>query len=102
MNLASRDVISMVVNIVVAAGNWVGYVNFLVVPLDVFYLILGNDFFLRAKVTIVPHLSGLFIMDELQTCFIQGKLILKDESNDSSKVNNMLSATQVKNGLRRG
>lgn len=40
-------------------------------------------------------------MDELKTCFVQGKFIPKDESNDFSKVNSMLSATQVKNGLRR-
>ena len=102
VNSAARDVIGMAANVVCTVGDWAGYVNFLVVPLDDFDLILGNDFFMRAKVAVVPHLNGLFILDELRTCFVQGKFVPKDECDDVGKVNGVLSATQVENGLRRG
>ena len=53
-------------------GDWKGRIDFLSVPLDDFDFILGNDFFQRAKVTLLPHLNGLLIMDEKQPCFVAG------------------------------
>lgn len=45
-NSASRDGIGVAANILVTVGIWVGYMNFFVVFLDNFDLILENDFFL--------------------------------------------------------
>lgn len=45
-NSASRDGIGVAANILVTVGIWVGYMNFFVVSLDNFDLILENDFFL--------------------------------------------------------
>ena len=53
-------------------GYWKGTIDFLSVPLDDFVLILGNDFFQRAMVALLPHLNGLLIMDEKQPCFVSG------------------------------
>ena len=49
-------------------GNWEGNYKLLCVPLDDFDLILGIDFFLKAKVALLPYLGGLMIMDESQPC----------------------------------
>ena len=49
-------------------GNWEGNYNSLCVPLNDFDLILGINFFLKAKVTLLPYLGELKIMDESQTC----------------------------------
>ena len=48
----------------VQLGNWKGTVNFLSMPLNDFDFILGNDFFQRVKVALLPHLNGVLIMDE--------------------------------------
>ena len=40
--------------------------------MDDFDFMLGNDFFQRAKVALLPHLNGLLIMDEKQSCFVVG------------------------------
>lgn len=39
-NSTARDMIRITANILVTIGNWVEYVNFLIVPLDDFELIL--------------------------------------------------------------
>lgn len=41
VNSTARDMIHITANILVTIGNWVGYVNFLIVSLDDFELILG-------------------------------------------------------------
>lgn len=44
----------------------------MVVPLDNFNLILGNDLFVVTKVAISPHLFELLICDQKMTFFITG------------------------------
>ena len=62
----------MAKNMAIQMGDWKGTIDFLSVPLDDFDFILGNDFFQRAKVALLPHLNGLLIMDEKQPCFVVG------------------------------
>ena len=83
---------------VVQLRNWKGIVNFLSVPLDDFDFILGNDFFQRAKVAFLPHLNGIFIMDETRTCYVHG--INKQPKKSSKK--RIISTLQVEKGLRNG
>ncbi|GMP63109.1 hypothetical protein CsSME_00024932 [Camellia sinensis var. sinensis] len=59
------------------------------VPLDDCDFILGNDFFVAAKVALMPYLDGLLISDEKEPCFV-------------AKKDEMLLAMQVRNGLRKG
>ena len=55
-----------------SCSKWVnGRVNeILCVPLDDFNLILGIDFFLKSKATLIPHLGGLMILEEKQPYFV--------------------------------
>ena len=67
-------------------------------PLDDFDLILGVDFLLRAKVVLIPHLGGLMVLEEKQPCFVKA-LRAKNGGKGQPK---MLSAIQLKKGLKRG
>ena len=72
-------------------------VNLLNTPLDDFDLILGNEFFVKAKVMVLPHLNEVFFMDETQPCFVKGlsKVPKKSKSSRESR----LSVIQVENRL---
>ena len=67
-------------------------------PLDDFDPILGIDFFLKTKVTLIWHLSGLIVLEESQPYFVQ-TLRAKDGDKCQPK---MLFAIQLKKVLKRG
>lgn len=50
-------------NVSVALCSGHGICNLTVVPLDDFDVILGIDFMLGAKVSVIPHFGGIFIRD---------------------------------------
>ncbi|KAI9169512.1 hypothetical protein LWI28_013404 [Acer negundo] len=52
-------------------GTWHGVCMVNVVRLDDFELILGNEFFMKAKVNLMPYLRGILIRDCENPCFIQ-------------------------------
>jgi hypothetical protein len=52
-------------------GNWEGECSLMVMPLDEYDMILGIDFFLKAKAELVPYLEGMFIRDEESPCFVK-------------------------------
>ena len=72
VNSQAQETHGLAKNVVIQLGEWKGTIDFLNVPLDDFDFILGNDFFQRAKVALLPHLNGLLIMEEKQPCFVAG------------------------------
>lgn len=67
-------------------------------PLDDFDLIIGIDFFLKAKMALLLHLGGLMVLEESQPYFMQAMRV-KDDGKDQPE---MLFAVQLKKGLKRG
>ncbi|KAH7836883.1 hypothetical protein Vadar_006893 [Vaccinium darrowii] len=71
----------------------------MVYSLDDFELILVNEFFLAAKVAVMPHLGGILIANEKQPCFVprhsKNKRIRKGTGG-------WLSTIQVQKGLKNG
>ncbi|KAK4426934.1 hypothetical protein Salat_1462200 [Sesamum alatum] len=65
--------ISEVANMELGVGPWEGQCDLLAVGLDDFNVILGNDFFIYAKVTILPWLNGIFISSGSHPTFVRGK-----------------------------
>ena len=61
----------------VVVCRWDDKMDLMVVPLDDFDMILGNDFFIAAKMAILPHLFGLLISNE-KPCFVVGHSIRTD------------------------
>ena len=64
VNSQAQETHGLAKNVEIHMGDWKCTINFLSVPLDDFHFILGNDFFQRNKVALLPHLNGLLIMDE--------------------------------------
>ena len=77
-------------------GRWEQECSFMAVPLDDFDLILGIEFFVKAKAVAMPHLRGLFITDEACPDFIP----VTFERQKAGK--SIISAAQLKSGMKRG
>ena len=45
-------------------GEWIGKVNFLVMELDDFDVILGDEFLVATKAVLLPFIGVLLILDE--------------------------------------
>lgn len=79
-------------------GEWKGQIDFLVVPLDDFDIILGNEFFVQAKVGPFPFLRGLLVMDKKKPCFVPSSSRMQARE----KGREHLSAIRLKDGLKKG
>jgi hypothetical protein len=71
MNSESQLVVGIAYDVPLKGGEWSRKVNFLVVLLNDFDIILGNKFFMLAKATPTPFLGGMLIMDKSQSCFVK-------------------------------
>lgn len=49
VNSAAQPVLGMAYGVHMSIGSWSGQLNLMVVPLDDFDVIFGNDFFVAAK-----------------------------------------------------
>lgn len=56
----------------VQISEWSGNLDVMVIAMDDFDIILDNNFLMKARVSVVPHLSGLLITDSKKPCFIEG------------------------------
>jgi hypothetical protein len=101
VNSESQPVVGVAYVVSLKVGEWTGKVNFLVVPLDDFDIILGNEFFVLAKAIPMPFLGGMLIMEESQPCFVKAVKKELPPPHKGSK-GGVLSALQLKHGLRKG
>lgn len=70
----------------VVVSRWDSKMDLMVVPLDDFDIILGNDFFIAAKVAILPCLYSLLISNEEKPSFVVGYSLPIDAKVHKSKV----------------
>uniref|UniRef100_A0A803MIB2 Reverse transcriptase RNase H-like domain-containing protein n=1 Tax=Chenopodium quinoa TaxID=63459 RepID=A0A803MIB2_CHEQI len=89
----------------VQVSSWKGKTKLIVVTLDDFKLILGNEFIRKAKASVMPYLSGMFIGDEDGPCFVKG-VPSPSQSNhvgcDFERNLEFCSALQVRNLVAKG
>lgn len=64
-------------DVTLRVGGWLGLCSFMAIPLDDFRVIFWIDFFIKAKVSVVPNMGGILIGDELLPCFA-GKIKHED------------------------
>ena len=64
MNRKAKKIQGIAKDVSLQVDDWKGNCSLLCVPLDEFDLILGIDFFLKAKVKLIPHLGGLMVLEE--------------------------------------
>ncbi|XP_068667704.1 uncharacterized protein [Aristolochia californica] len=95
VNSAAREVQGIAKNVPVVIGKWVGFLNFTIVDMDDFKVILGMEFFTVCRAFVMPHVGVVGIMDEKSPCTVSE---VEDEKNKDL----MLSALQLKKGLKQG
>lgn len=96
VNSAAAKSVGLVKDANLKVGSWSGKIDLLAISMDDYDLVLGNKFFKKAKVFVAPHLGGVMINDEVCPCFVSGK------ASKSSSASSVLSAMQVKKGVRKG
>lgn len=62
----------MAFSVQVVINGWDNKIELMVVPLNDFDMIPSNDFFVAAKVAVLPHLFGLLIGNEEKLALLQG------------------------------
>ena len=82
-------------------GEWTGNVNFLIMQLDDFDVILGDEFFVAARATLLPFIRVMLIFDEKQPCYILARCVIGNNKTSKGK-GPMVSAMQVEHGLKKG
>jgi len=54
----------------ITLGKWKGKTNFTVAPLDIFGIILRQEFFQRWHMMINPYLQRLMVMEQEGSCMV--------------------------------
>ena len=80
----------------ITLGKWHGKTNFTVAPLDIFDIILGQEFFQHCHTMIDPYLQQLMVMEGERSCM---EPLIKVPKKDGYA---HLSAMQIVNGLKKG
>ena len=75
-------------------GPWEGKVNFTVVPMDDFNIVLGMDFLRQVKAVPLPFLRSLAILEEEAPCMVP-------TISEGKAKTPMLSAMQLEKGLKK-
>ena len=82
-------------------GEWTRKVNFLVMKLDNFDVILGDEFLVAVKAALLPFLGVLLILDEKQPCYVPVRRGAGNSKTNKGK-EPMVSAMQVEHKLKKG
>ncbi|KAG9450477.1 hypothetical protein H6P81_010442 [Aristolochia fimbriata] len=97
VNFVAKAVCGVAKDVKVKVGKWEGTVNFTIVPMDDFNVILGIDFLSHCKAFVLPYLRMVGILDENGPC----TLIEAEHQNVMGKTQ-VISALQLKRGLKHG
>ncbi|KAL5841018.1 hypothetical protein ACOSQ4_013626 [Xanthoceras sorbifolium] len=68
----------------VGLGTWHGRCMMNVIPLVDFEMVLGIEFFVKAKVSVMPYLQGILIGDGDHPCFIKAMEMLNKQGREAS------------------
>lgn len=93
----AQPVSGMTYDVQMKLGDWAEWLSLMIITLDDFDIILGNDFFVKAKVALMPHLGRVLISDRNKPCFVPA---LSDDKHRGKK--EMVSTLQLGKSLRKG
>ena len=79
-------------------GEWTRKVNFLIMKLDDFDVILGDEFFVAA---LLPFTGVMLIFNEKQPCYVPVRHVARNSKTSKGK-EPMVLAVQVEHGLKKG
>ncbi|XP_075670750.1 uncharacterized protein LOC142640510 [Castanea sativa] len=101
VNLEAKPVLGIAYEVKFKVDEWTRKVNFLVIELDDFDVILGNEFLVSAKAALLPFIGVLLILDEKQSCYVPVRRGARNSKSSKGK-EPMVSAMQVEHGLKKG
>ncbi|TXG60985.1 hypothetical protein EZV62_012348 [Acer yangbiense] len=93
VNSPAKPIASIAKAIPVCLGTWSGKLDFSIVPMDDFQVVLGMKFFDRVYAFPFPSGNSFSILDGSKTCMVPTERMAKMESK-------ALSALQVKRGMK--
>ncbi|TXG71332.1 hypothetical protein EZV62_006267 [Acer yangbiense] len=94
VNSPAKSIAGIAKAVPVCLGTWSGKLDFSVVPMDDFQLVLGMEFFDQVHAFPFPAGNSLSILDGSKTCMVPAERMAKVESR-------VLSALQFKRGLKK-
>ena len=83
------------------AGECIRKVNFLIIKLDDFDVILGDEFFVTTKATLQPFIDVMLIFDEKYPCYVLATCRVGNSMTSKGK-EPMVSGMQVEHRLKNG
>ena len=96
INVPPTPVCGIAHGVSITLGKWQGKTNFTIAPLDIFDIILGQEFFQRCHTMIDPYLQQLMVMEGEGSCMVP---LVKVPKKDGYA---HLLAMQIVKGLKKG
>ncbi|XP_060182516.1 uncharacterized protein LOC132612214 [Lycium barbarum] len=96
MNAKPKNARGVAIGVGVKLGNWKGTTNFTATTMDIFDIILGQEFFRHCHVMIDPYLQRLLVLER------EGACIAPTVTMPHAQVKAKLSAMQLIKGLKKG
>ena len=93
VNSKEKPVLGIALGVNFNEGKWTGKVNFLVMELDDFDVILGDEFLVAAKAALLPFIGVLLILDKKQSCYVPIRHGARNSKTSKGK-EPMVSATK--------
>ena len=82
-------------------GEWTRKVNFLIMKLNDFDVILDDEFFMTAKAALLPFIGVMLIFDEKQPCYVLTRHRARNSKTSKGK-EPMVSTMQVEHRRNKG
>lgn len=66
-------------------GEWTRKVNFLIMQLDNFDVIMGDEFFVATEVALLPFIGVMLIFNEKQPCYVSARHVTRNSKTSKGK-----------------
>ncbi|PKU59083.1 hypothetical protein MA16_Dca027937 [Dendrobium catenatum] len=93
VNSAARPIHGIARGVKTTMDSWSGTLDFSIIPMNDFKIVLGLKFLDQVKAFSIPHANNMCIMEGKQACMVPSKRAIKQEKK-------MLSAIQFKKGVK--
>lgn len=70
IDIEEQQIVGISYNVSITFGNWIGRHHVRIVHLDDYNVIVGLKLLRRMRATVIPHLGGVQVMDEMHSCFV--------------------------------
>ncbi|KAF3975229.1 hypothetical protein CMV_001501 [Castanea mollissima] len=101
VNSEAKPVFGIAFSVRFKVGEWTGKLNFLIMKLDDFDVILGDEFFVATKITLLPFIGVILIFDEKQPCYVLAKCVTGNNKTSEGK-EAMVLAMQFEHRPKKG